>query len=206
MKAFTLIELLIVVLILTILAMIGLPNLQLATTRAQSAKCLSNLRILGMALQAYRVDFNNFPPADGVAGDSASPHRTQVGNGPAANGSWDGVPWVLRDLKYVTDRQVFFCPVLYKKYRHRYHNFRYAYNSSATDTGGHAGGSNNIFYANGRIWLARCLWVPSECSFRPQEQIEYPHGEMHNLENVLYTDTSIEQRDGREDFYNHFRR
>ena len=200
-KGFTLIELVIVVVIISILAMVALPNLQHATERAYRAKCVSNLRTLGVALQTYRVDYNNFPPADGVAGDEPSPNRTEVGNGPAANGSWDGVPWVLLKLRYVTDRNTFYCPVLKHRYPHKYQNFRYAYNSSAVDTGGHIGGANNIFYETDHIWLARCLWVPYEASFKPEERIEYPHGEENDKENVLFVDTTIELRNGREDFY-----
>lgn len=200
-KGFTLIELVIVVVIISILALIAVPNFQRATDRAQSAKCVSNLRTLGMALQTYRVDYNNFPPADGVAGDEPSPNQTEVGNGPAANGSWDGVPWVLLNLRYVSDRNIFYCPVLKRRYRHKYQNFRYAYNSSAIDTGGHSGGTNNIFYETDHIWIARCLWVPYEASFKPGEKVLYPHGEDHNMENVLYIDTSIEMRNGRADFY-----
>ncbi len=201
-KGFTLIELLIVVAILAILVAIAVPNFQQATKRSQKAQCLSNLRTLGMALQTYRVDYNNFPPADGIAGDTPSPNQTEVGNGPAANGSWDGVPWVLLELRYVNDRNAFYCPVLKSHYRHRYQNFRYAYNSSATDTGGHAGGAQNIFYDTSKAWIARCLWVPSEASFRPGDHISYPHGEENTMENVLFVDSHVETRDGMVDFYN----
>lgn len=206
MKAFTLIELLIVALILFVLVMVALPNFQLAMDRAHTAQCASNLRTLGMALIAYRVEYNNFPLADGTAGDEPSPNRTEVGNGPAANGSWDGVPWVLLSLRYVNDRQIFYCPVLRKKYQHKYQNFRYAYNSSALDTGGHPGGANNIFYDTANVWLARCLWVPGEASFTPEEEIDYPHGENHAQENVVFMDTHVELRYGREDFYTYYRR
>ena len=200
-EGFTLIELLIVVAILAILAAIAVPNYQRATERSYTAQCLSNLRTLGVALQTYRVDYNNFPPADGVAGDEASPGRTEVGNGPAANGSWDGVPWVLMHFRYVGDRNTFFCPVLRNRHRHRQKNFRYAYNSSALDTGGHTGGSNNIFYDTDDVWIARCLWVPPEASFRPKDDILYPHGDENTMENVLKVDTRLETRDGRTDFF-----
>ncbi len=203
-RAFTLIELLIVVAILSILAVVAVPNFQHATRRTNHARCLSNLRTLGTALQMYRVDYNTFPPADGVAGDEPSRNDTDVGNGPAANGSWDAVPWILRELGYVNDRDVFYCPVLRSRHKHRYQNFRYAYNSSAVDTGGHAGGANNIFYDSGKVWIARCLWVPPEASFNPGADVKFPHGEEHKKENVLYTDTNIEQRDGREDFYDFY--
>lgn len=199
-RGFTLIELLIVVMIIAILAVVAVPNFQRATDRSHRAKCISNLRTLGIALQMYRVDYNTYPPADGIAGDEPSPNKTEVGNGPAANGSWDGVPWVLISTGYVSDRSIFYCPVLRTRYKHRYQNFRYAYNSSAGDTGGHAGGANNIFYDEGDIWLARCLWVPSDMSFRPSDAVLYPHGEEDEEENVLLLDTRIELHNGRADF------
>jgi general secretion pathway protein G len=64
--AFTLIELLIVVAIIAILAAIALPNFLEAQTRAKVARAQSDLRSLITGLEAYRVDFNRYPPATGV--------------------------------------------------------------------------------------------------------------------------------------------
>jgi type II secretion system protein G len=65
-RAFTLIELLIVVTIIAILAAIALPNFLEAQTRAKVARAQSDLRTVVTALEAYRVDFNRYPPATGV--------------------------------------------------------------------------------------------------------------------------------------------
>jgi len=59
---FTLIELLIVVAIIAILAMIAVPNFLEAQTRAKVSRAKADMRSLSVALQAYRVDYQQYPP------------------------------------------------------------------------------------------------------------------------------------------------
>jgi prepilin-type N-terminal cleavage/methylation domain-containing protein len=199
-RGFTLIELLIVVAILSILAVIGAVNYRLAVRRADRVACASSLKALVPALWAYKTDWNHYPLADGLAGEEPSPGRTEVGNGPAANGSWDGAPRILVTLRYLSSDQALFCPALAKRYPHKKQSFRYAYNASAADTGGFSGAPNHLDRDAHEIWVCRCLWVPSEYSFRPSERIEFPHGDEQDCENVLLNSGAVVLRPGGEDF------
>jgi prepilin-type N-terminal cleavage/methylation domain-containing protein len=61
-RAFTLIELLIVVAIIAILAAIAVPNFLEAQTRAKVSATKSDMRTLVTAVESYGVDNNAYPP------------------------------------------------------------------------------------------------------------------------------------------------
>ena len=61
-SAFTLIELLIVVLIIAILAAIAVPNFLEFQVRAKISRVKSDMRSLATAIEAYRVDNDVYPP------------------------------------------------------------------------------------------------------------------------------------------------
>lgn len=61
MKAFTLIELLIVVAIIAILAAIAVPNFLEAQTRSKVSRVAADTRTVATALEAYAVDNNKYP-------------------------------------------------------------------------------------------------------------------------------------------------
>lgn len=62
-RAFTLIELLIVVAIIAILAAIAVPNFLEAQTRAKVSRMKSDMRTLATGIEAYTIDYNR-PPFD----------------------------------------------------------------------------------------------------------------------------------------------
>ncbi len=67
-KAFTLIELLIVVAIIAILFAIAVPNFLEAQTRAKVTRVKAEMRSHATALEAYRIDNNRYPMPDDVQG------------------------------------------------------------------------------------------------------------------------------------------
>lgn len=70
-KAFTLIELLIVVAIIAILAAIAVPNFLEAQTRAKVSRFMSDIRSASTAMETYHIDSNTYPTPDAYpAGDT----------------------------------------------------------------------------------------------------------------------------------------
>ena len=65
-RAFTLIELLIVVAIIAILAAIAVPNFLEAQTRAKVSRVKADMRSIGTALESYAVDNNVYPSRTGT--------------------------------------------------------------------------------------------------------------------------------------------
>lgn len=194
--AFTLIELLVVVSVIGVLAAIAGANMMDALRRADDAACKSNLNSLHKAMHLYRLDYGQFPLADGVADDRPRPEETAWGCGPAANGYWSGVPLSLAELGYCSEHCLY-CPALRRRYSQPAEAFsacggsafagrevpqwrfmRYAYDRSAADTGGpgHTSEAIGLFdiEARGDVWLARCMHVDVGKFYRDRD-IRFPH-------------------------------
>jgi type II secretion system protein G len=67
-RGFTLIELLIVVAIISILAAIAVPNFMEAQIRAKVARAKADMRTIGIGLESYRIDCEEYPPAQDTRG------------------------------------------------------------------------------------------------------------------------------------------
>lgn len=92
-QAFTLIELLVVISIISLLIAILLPALGKARLAAYNAKCLANLKQIGIAVVAYGADF----------GDSYFPPRAKGEYPTAGGGSPHGRTWDEYVIQYTTN-------------------------------------------------------------------------------------------------------
>lgn len=80
---FTLIELLVTLGVISILASLLLPALAGGRARADSARCLSNLRQIGIAVRMYSVEHEGFlPHAEGISASSGSEPAGETGGSP----------------------------------------------------------------------------------------------------------------------------
>jgi len=105
-RGFTLIELLVVIAIIAILAAILFPVFAQAREKARQARCVSNLRQLGLAVQMYVIDHEAYPM---MSSPSYVSPRTR---------------WPDYIFPYVKNEQIFICPsanradVLKKQFAH----------------------------------------------------------------------------------------
>ncbi len=192
---FTLIEILITVSIIAIISLIAVVNFKSAVDKAKTIECMSNLHVLSTALNAYFTDYNHYPYADGNADirNSNLNYRSSFGNGPAAYGYWDAVPYQLVDLHYINNENILFCPVFLKEYPDKKKYLRYAYNQATyKDEINHS----HIVYLtpnSGKIWLVKCLHLNKTLFLNIPDYPDYPHEyNSRRGENVLYTDGTIE--------------
>ena len=120
---FTLIELLVVIAIIAILASILFPVFAQARAKARQTACLSNLKQIGLALQSYATDYDDYLPL-------ANEYPAEP---PPANEYHLGAPGILDVLwPYVKNSQIFRCPGDYDKY-YEVQGLSYDYGYGALD-------------------------------------------------------------------------
>lgn len=88
-KAFTIVELLIVIVVIAILAAITIVAFNGIQTRAENAKTVSAVAAWAKALQAYKVDKGTFPPMNSCLGSTTTYQSSYNGRCWAPNtSSW----------------------------------------------------------------------------------------------------------------------
>jgi general secretion pathway protein G len=93
-RAFTLIEMLVVVLILAILAALIVPRVVNRTSDAKRAKAASDIATLSSLLQQYRIDNDNFPSTEsGLNALRVQPSDAQNWRGPYTTKDIPTDPW-----------------------------------------------------------------------------------------------------------------
>ena len=86
-RAFTLIELLIVIAIIAILALIAVPNFLEAQVRAKIARAMADQRTIAVAVEAYTVDWGRPPLGHKECMKWKDPKRTGVPGGDVLRGA-----------------------------------------------------------------------------------------------------------------------
>jgi len=102
-RAFTLIELLVVILIIAILASLIVPQVMGNQDKAKVAAAQSDLRVLGDALDRYKLDVGKFPTSDEGLGALQSPPSDATGwHGPYLRKDIGNDPW-MHPYEYAND-------------------------------------------------------------------------------------------------------
>ena len=93
-RAFTLIELMVVILIIAILAALVVPRIVGRTGDAKIAKVKADISILSSSISAFRLDTGRYPTVDeGIQVLIAQPADVQNWKGPYIKGSIPVDPW-----------------------------------------------------------------------------------------------------------------
>ncbi len=162
-RAFTLIELMVVVAIVGILIAITIPATSKALSRAKKIQCSGNLKQLSAAMLLYCKDNQGkFPPV-----------QTQNYNNTNKKEQWTSLISRFISKKYsgdpnapAKDRPVFFCPNALKHRPGTYETKHGSYGMNTSLTNNPAGGQPKRIHSHNRtsqtVMLADGHWVPND--------------------------------------------
>ena len=105
-NAFSLVELLVVLAVVSVLAAFLLPTLEKTLDEALKASCASRLRQQYMCLSAYATDWKGYFPESPPDGQQNAWFQSNV------TGEWRGGFWQLRALGYMSTTELYLCPGL----------------------------------------------------------------------------------------------
>ena len=110
--AFTLVELLVVIAVISVLAAMLLPSVEKALSQAQVMACRNNLKQLHMGVQTYAIDYGNaVPTANRLSiNEGTLNHNIYLSSGPwnAWDGNRRGLGFVTEYVGGLTD--LYWCP------------------------------------------------------------------------------------------------
>jgi len=109
-RAFTLVELLVVIGIIAVLISLLLPALNKARESANRVACASNIRQLGMALVMYGGDNRNWLPIPSSDNGGATMEMVRGNPWPWPTGTYTPNLYEIYNRGYIKTRQVFRCP------------------------------------------------------------------------------------------------
>lgn len=111
-RAFTLVELLVVISIIALLLAILMPSLQKVREQTKKITCLSGLRQLGLGCYLYAMDNNDKLPPATTSGVSSGTYKIYMGG-------WAGLGTIYK-TGYITDLNVYWCPNAKDKFSQKY--------------------------------------------------------------------------------------
>lgn len=109
-KAFTLLEILIVTVIISIIGAVSLSVFARVRTKSYETNCLSNLHQIGSAISLYQQDYDGFFPHGGDPTDIRTDIWDDVGNGKFGSEAHQLQPLQVVLRPYVNNFETWHCP------------------------------------------------------------------------------------------------